>query len=60
VHYRVGTDGVDVNVWWWGDDAHYHAHAPHLAAELDAMAEAWQDAYVVADRNREGVRAWMR
>lgn len=60
LRHHVGTRWMDVHVAWWGDVADHGVHAPHLAAELDALADAWQDAYVTTDRNRTGVPAWMR
>jgi hypothetical protein len=53
-HY-VGAEGVMVRVWWWQDYAEAHVYAPALAADLDAVAQAWQDAYVM-DGRPAGVR----
>lgn len=46
VHHHLGTDAVHVRVWWWQDYAERHVHAPALAADLDGLAEAWQDGYL--------------
>ena len=46
VHHHVGTEAVHVRVWWWQDYAELHVHAPALAADLDGLAEAWQDGYM--------------
>ena len=52
VQHRTGTEGVMVRVWWWQDYAEAFAHAPALAAELDALAEAWQAVTVMAGVRR--------
>ena len=44
VQHRIGAEVVQVRVWWWGDYADESVHAPHLAAELDGLGDAWQDA----------------
>ena len=46
VHHHLGTNAVHVRVWWWRDYAERHVHAPALAADLDGLAEAWQDGYL--------------
>ena len=52
VHYRVGSDTVTVAAAWWSPVAEHDVHAPALAAELDALAEAWQDAYIATGVRR--------
>ena len=52
VQHRLGTEGVMVRVWWWQDYAEAFAHAPALAADLDGLADAWQDAHVSAGVHR--------
>jgi hypothetical protein len=47
VHHRIGSEEVQVRVWWWDDYADGYVHAPALAADLDGLGDAWQDAYVV-------------
>jgi hypothetical protein len=46
VHHRIGAEVVQVHAWWWGDYAEASVHAPALAADLDGLGDAWQDAYV--------------
>jgi hypothetical protein len=55
VHHRIGAEEVQVRVWWWGDYADQSVHAPALAADLDGLGDAWQDAYVVTGRPTAGV-----
>ena len=44
VQHRIGAEVVQVRVWWWGDYAEASVHAPALAADLDGLGDAWQDA----------------
>jgi hypothetical protein len=46
VHYRAGSEHLTVRAAWWSPEAAHDVHAPALAAELDGLAEAWQDAHV--------------
>jgi hypothetical protein len=55
VQHHLGNAGVQVRVWWWQDYAKAYAYAPTLAAELEGLAEAWQDAYVMTGRGSAGV-----
>lgn len=52
VHYRFGSDTLTVAAAWWSPVAEHDVHAPALAAELDALAEAWADAYLPVEVNR--------
>ena len=52
VHYRAGSEHLTVRAAWWSPFAEYGVHAPTLAAELDGLADAWQDAYVRTAVNR--------
>ena len=52
VQYVVGGRAVHVVVWWWRDYADAYAYAPALTAELDGLADAWQEAYIAAGVHR--------
>ena len=52
VQHHLGTEGVMVRVWWPQDYAEAYVHAPALAADLDGLAEAWQDTHVTAGVHR--------
>jgi hypothetical protein len=52
VHHYLGSEHLTVRAAWWSPTAEYGVHAPTLAAELEGLAEAWQDAYVRTAVNR--------
>lgn len=53
LQHRVGGSGpLHVRLWWWGDYADGYVQAPAVAGELDALAEAWQDATISAAVHR--------
>lgn len=52
VHYRAGSDRLTVAAAWWSPVAEHDVHAPALAAELNGLAEAWQDAYITSGVRR--------
>lgn len=52
VRHRIGSDVVQVHAWWPGDHAEHHVDAPALAADLDGLGDAWQDANLHAGVTR--------
>jgi hypothetical protein len=55
VHHYLGSEHLTVRAAWWSPTAEYGVHAPTLAAELEGLGEAWQDAYVMTGRGSAGV-----
>lgn len=47
LRHAIGSNSVDVEVWWWSDRGTAFSYCPALAAELDGLAEAWTDAAVI-------------
>jgi len=52
LHWHVGTEHVEVMAWSGRDRARVEVHAPALAAELDILADQWQDVAIGYGANR--------